>query len=105
MQVAINWTICKGAVPIPGAKSARQAKEAAGKNQMLCFQTFSILKESGDLRLSSGPASLITYFRVCTLILHLRLVVIYIRIFLTTLTAASCTDGLKAQVHHAADGL
>ena len=29
-QVAINWTICKGAVPIPGAKSARQAKEAAG---------------------------------------------------------------------------
>ena len=30
MQVAINWTICKGAVPIPGAKNARQAKEAAG---------------------------------------------------------------------------
>ena len=30
IQVAINWTICKGAVPIPGAKSARQAKEAAG---------------------------------------------------------------------------
>ena len=30
MQVAINWTICKGAVPIPGAKSAKQAKEAAG---------------------------------------------------------------------------
>ena len=30
IQVAINWTICKGAVPIPGAKSAKQAKEAAG---------------------------------------------------------------------------
>jgi aryl-alcohol dehydrogenase-like predicted oxidoreductase len=30
MQVAINWTICKGALPIPGAKNARQAKEAAG---------------------------------------------------------------------------
>ena len=30
VQVAINWTICKGAVPIPGAKNARQAKEAAG---------------------------------------------------------------------------
>jgi aryl-alcohol dehydrogenase-like predicted oxidoreductase len=29
-QVAINWTICKGALPIPGAKNARQAKEAAG---------------------------------------------------------------------------
>ena len=29
-QVAINWTICKGALPIPGAKNARQAQEAAG---------------------------------------------------------------------------
>ena len=29
-QVAINWTICKGALPIPGAKNARQVKEAAG---------------------------------------------------------------------------
>ena len=30
VQVAINWTICKGALPIPGAKNARQAREAAG---------------------------------------------------------------------------
>jgi aryl-alcohol dehydrogenase-like predicted oxidoreductase len=29
-QVAINWTICKGTVPIPGAKNARQAVENAG---------------------------------------------------------------------------
>jgi aryl-alcohol dehydrogenase-like predicted oxidoreductase len=29
-QVALNWTMCKGAVPIPGAKNARQAKENAG---------------------------------------------------------------------------
>ncbi len=29
-QVAINWTICKGALPIPGAKNAKQAREAAG---------------------------------------------------------------------------
>jgi aryl-alcohol dehydrogenase-like predicted oxidoreductase len=29
-QVALNWVICKGAVPIPGAKSARQAEENAG---------------------------------------------------------------------------
>ncbi|KAK9839785.1 hypothetical protein WJX81_001547 [Elliptochloris bilobata] len=29
-QVAINWTICKGALPIPGAKNAKQAAEAAG---------------------------------------------------------------------------
>ncbi len=28
-QVAINWVICKGAVPIPGAKNARQARENA----------------------------------------------------------------------------
>ncbi len=29
-QVALNWTICKGTVPIPGAKNARQAAENAG---------------------------------------------------------------------------
>ena len=29
-QVALNWVICKGAVPIPGAKSSRQAEENAG---------------------------------------------------------------------------
>jgi len=29
-QVALNWVICKGAVPIPGAKNARQAQANAG---------------------------------------------------------------------------
>lgn len=29
-QVALNWVICKGAVPIPGCKTARQAEENAG---------------------------------------------------------------------------
>ena len=29
-QVALNWTICKGTVPIPGAKNARQAEENIG---------------------------------------------------------------------------
>lgn len=29
-QVALNWTICKGTVPIPGAKNARQAADNAG---------------------------------------------------------------------------
>ncbi len=29
-QVALNWVICKGAVPIPGAKDPRQASENAG---------------------------------------------------------------------------
>jgi len=29
-QVVLNWVICKGAVPIPGAKTAQQAEENAG---------------------------------------------------------------------------
>lgn len=29
-QVAINWCICKGTVPIPGAKSLAQAQENLG---------------------------------------------------------------------------
>lgn len=29
-QVAINWCICKGVLPIPGAKNRAQAEEAAG---------------------------------------------------------------------------
>jgi aryl-alcohol dehydrogenase-like predicted oxidoreductase len=29
-QVALNWIICKGAVPIPGAKNASQAEQNAG---------------------------------------------------------------------------
>ena len=29
-QVALNWIICKGALPIPGAKNAAQAAENAG---------------------------------------------------------------------------
>ncbi len=29
-QVAVNWTICKGTLPIPGAKNAQQAQHNAG---------------------------------------------------------------------------
>lgn len=29
-QVALNWLVCKGTLPIPGAKNARQAQENAG---------------------------------------------------------------------------
>ena len=29
-QVSLNWLMCKGAVPIPGAKNARQAQQNAG---------------------------------------------------------------------------
>jgi aryl-alcohol dehydrogenase-like predicted oxidoreductase len=28
--VALNWVMSKGAVPIPGAKNARQARDNAG---------------------------------------------------------------------------
>jgi pyridoxine 4-dehydrogenase len=28
--VALNWLICKGALPIPGAKTAAQAEQNAG---------------------------------------------------------------------------
>jgi aryl-alcohol dehydrogenase-like predicted oxidoreductase len=30
VQVALNWVICKGALPIPGAKNADQAQQNAG---------------------------------------------------------------------------
>ena len=29
-QIALNWCICKGTVPIPGARNAKQAKDNAG---------------------------------------------------------------------------
>jgi pyridoxine 4-dehydrogenase len=29
-QVALNWAICKGTLPIPGAKNVEQAQENAG---------------------------------------------------------------------------
>ncbi len=29
-QVALNWCVCKGTLPIPGAKNARQAEQNAG---------------------------------------------------------------------------
>lgn len=29
-QVALNWCLCKGALPIPGAKNSRQAEQNAG---------------------------------------------------------------------------
>lgn len=29
-QIAINWTLCKGVLPIPGAKNAKQVEEIIG---------------------------------------------------------------------------
>jgi aryl-alcohol dehydrogenase-like predicted oxidoreductase len=30
VQIAVNWVICKGALPIPGVRNARQAQEILG---------------------------------------------------------------------------
>lgn len=30
VQVAVNWCICKGTLPIPGAKNAKQLQDIAG---------------------------------------------------------------------------
>ena len=39
-QVAVNWTLCKGTFPIPGAKNAAQAKELAGRPACHPVQTY-----------------------------------------------------------------
>ncbi len=30
-QVALNWIMCKGAIPIPGAKSVQQVDDNVGR--------------------------------------------------------------------------
>ena len=48
-QVALNWTICKGALPIPGAKNAKQAEENAGAlGWKLTEEEVSRLDEASD---------------------------------------------------------
>ena len=55
MQVALNKLICKGAIPIPGAKTAEQAKGNAGAlGWRLTSEEVSELDElaiKGDLKL------------------------------------------------------
>lgn len=55
-QVAINWTICKGAIPIPGAKNAKQASEAAGGFgwRMSDDQVAALDKQSDKIAPTSG---------------------------------------------------
>lgn len=49
VQVALNWLICKGALPIPGAKNARQAQENAGAlGWRLTDEEVSMLDEMSD---------------------------------------------------------
>lgn len=55
-QVAINWTICKGAIPIPGAKNAKQATEAAGGFgwRMTDDQVAALDKASDEVKPTTG---------------------------------------------------
>lgn len=49
-QVALNWTICKGTVPIPGAKNAKQAAENLGAmGWRLKPEEVAALDEASDL--------------------------------------------------------
>jgi aryl-alcohol dehydrogenase-like predicted oxidoreductase len=49
-QVALNWTICKGTLPIPGAKTMRQAEQNAGAlNWRLSEEEIARLDEVSDV--------------------------------------------------------
>ena len=48
-QVALNWVICKGAMPIPGAKTATQASQNAGAlGWKLTSEEIHLLDEASD---------------------------------------------------------
>ncbi len=48
-QVALNWLICKGALPIPGAKNAKQAAQNAGaKGWRLTPEEVKALDQASD---------------------------------------------------------
>ncbi len=48
-QIALNWVICKGALPIPGAKNARQAEMNAGAaGWRLTAEQIKALDEASD---------------------------------------------------------
>jgi aryl-alcohol dehydrogenase-like predicted oxidoreductase len=48
-QVALNWTIAKGTVPIPGAKNAEQAEENAGvSGWQLSREEVAVLEGRGE---------------------------------------------------------
>lgn len=52
-QVALNWVICKGAIPIPGAKNERQVVENAGAlNWRLTEAEVAILDEASQNRIA-----------------------------------------------------
>jgi len=48
-QVALNWIICKGALPIPGAKTGKQAAENSGAiGWRLTLEEINLLDEMSD---------------------------------------------------------
>ncbi len=54
-QVALNWLICKGALPIPGAKNAAQAEQNAGAlGWRLSEEEIARLDEISDQVLKGG---------------------------------------------------
>ncbi len=54
VQVALNWLIGKGALPIPGAKNAKQAREnAGGLGWKLTEEEMAKLDEASDAALAS----------------------------------------------------
>lgn len=53
-QVALNWVICKGAVPIPGAKNARQAAENAGAMGWRLSEADLALLDNASLPFTTG---------------------------------------------------
>ena len=56
-QVALNWCICKGTLPIPGAKNAQQARQNAGAiGWRLSPEDISLLDETSDLVLNIARA-------------------------------------------------
>ena len=58
LQVAINWCMCKGTLPIPGAKNAQQAAELAGAMgwRMSDDQVSALDKESDKVTVSAQGA-------------------------------------------------
>ena len=55
-QVALNWLICKGAVPIPGAKNARQAADNAGALGWKLNEAEVLRLDELSARIGSNPA-------------------------------------------------
>lgn len=56
-QVSLNWVICKGAVPIPGAKSARQAEENGGAAGWMLTAEETAALEAASLKDTGLPQS------------------------------------------------